>query len=49
MMLVVLLVAAGAKADPVSREAAMRSAKSFMTQRSVRKADGLKLAFQGVR
>lgn len=49
MMLVVLLVAAGAKADPVSREAAMRSAKSFMSQRSVRKADGLKLAFQGVR
>lgn len=49
MMLVVLLVAAGAKADPVSREAAMRSAKSFMTQRGVRKADGLKLAFQGVR
>ena len=49
MMLVVLLVAAGAKADPVSREAAMRSAKSFMSQRNVRKADGLKLAFQGVR
>ena len=49
MMLVVLLFAAGVKADPVSREAAMRSAKSFMSQRSVRKADGLKLAFQGVR
>ena len=49
MLLLTLLFAVGANADPVSKEKALKSAQSFMAKRHVHKTDNLSLAYQSVR
>ena len=49
MLLLTLLFAVGANADPVSKEKALKSAQSFMAKRHVNKTDNLSLAYKSVR